>query len=250
MDSSYKLKDRSGRSALPLPLYYQIATSIRERIISGEWTTGQKLPTENILGQEYGASRQTIRKAKEYLIREGILRSVQGSGCYVNRVDLWASLPPSVDNLKEFFAFALKMSFKIHTYGMVANTPTVAARLRNEGENFVFQITGVRFQNDEPLSYVVYHLPREFAVQIPLEELDEKAFIPQFEQLAGIKATEGVQSIALGRADEQAAQHLNLKPGDPVLVVESIYLNDEGKPIEFVRTQYREALPYSIRMKR
>ena len=238
------------RSTLPLPLYYQIATSIRERIIGGEWSAGQKLPTESVLCREYGASRQTVRKAKEYLIRDGFLRSVQGSGCFVTRVDLWTSLPPSVENLKEFFTFALKTSFKIHTYGMVANNPLTAARLRNERDKFVFQITGVRYKNDAPLSYVVYHLPREFAVKIPLEELDENAFIPQFERLAGIRVIEGVQSIFLGRAAGEAAEHLNLKPEAPVLVVESVYLDDNGKPIEFVRTQYRDMLPYSIRVRR
>jgi len=61
---------------------------------------------------------------------------------------------------------------------------------------------------------------------------------------------EGVQSIALGRADGQAAEHLKLEPNAPVLVVESIYMDENGKPIEFVRTQYRDALPYSIRVRR
>jgi len=245
-----KINDRKGHSSIPLPLYYQIASSIRERIIGGEWPAGQKLPTENALCREYEASRQTVRKAKDYLIREGLLNSVQGSGCFVNRVDQWASLPPSVENLKEFFTFALRTSFRIHTYGMVANSPTVGARLRKEEEKFVFQITGVRYQGDEPISYVVYHLPREFAVKIPLEELDENAFIPQFEKIAGIRVMEGIQSIALGRADELAAEQLNMEPGEPVLVVESIYLDERSQPIEFVRTQYKEALPYSIRVRR
>jgi GntR family transcriptional regulator len=155
-----------------------------------------------------------------------------------------------VENLKEFFTFALKTSFKIHTYGMVGNTPLIGVRLRNEQDKFVFQITGVRYKNGAALSYVVYHLPREFAVKIPLEELDENAFIPQFERLAGIRVMEGVQSIALGRADRQAAEHLKLEPNAPVLVVESIYMDENGKPIEFVRTQYRDALPYSIRVRR
>lgn len=240
----------TDRSTLPLPLYYQIAASIRERIIKGEWSAGQKLPTESALCREYEASRQTVRRAKESLIRDDVLRCVQGSGCFVTRVDLWVSLPPSVENLKEFFTLVLKTSFKIHTYGMVANNPLIGARLRNEQDKFVFKITGVRYQNDVPLSYVVYHLPREFAVKIPLEELDESAFIPQFEKLAGIRVMEGIQSIALGRADRKAAEHLNLKPESPVLVVESIYIDENGKPIEFIRSQYRDGLPYSIRVRR
>ena len=61
---------------------------------------------------------------------------------------------------------------------------------------------------------------------------------------------EGIQSISLGRADHHAAEHLDLEPGDPVLVVETIYSDERDRPIEFVRSQYREGLPYSIRVKR
>jgi len=245
-----ELQERAGLTGLPLPLYYQIATSLRERIMAGEWPAGKKLPTEDQLSRQYQVSRQTIRKAKDHLIREGFVRSLQGSGCYINPPDRWTTRPPTVENLKEFFTMALTTSFKIHNYGMVANSPQIIRYLRNQDDRFVFQIRGVRFQKGRPLSYVVYHLPHEFAVRIPLEELDENAFIPQFERLAGIKAMEGIQSITLGRADHHAARHLDLEPGGPVLVVETVYTDPQGKPIEYVRSQYREGLPYSIRVKR
>ena len=216
----------------------------------GEWLPESKLPTEGELSKQYQVSRQTIRKAKEDLIKDGLVRGLQGSGSYVNPPEKWNTRPPTVENLKEFFTFALTTSFKIHNYGMVANTPEVSRRLRNDHDKFVFQIRGVRYQKGDPLSYVVYHLPSQFAARIPLARLDEKAFIPQFERLAGIRAMEGIQSISLGRADHHAAQHLGLKSGDPVLVVETIYSDERDRPIEFVRSQYREGLPYSIRVKR
>lgn len=250
MAAPKELQERAGLTSLPLPLYYQIANSLRERIMAGQWPAGEKLPTEEQLSSQYRVSRQTIRKAKDHLMGEGLIRSLQGSGCYVTPPEQWTARPPTVENLKEFFTVALTTSFKIHNYGMVANSPRIVRHLQNHEDRFVFQIRGVRYQKGRPLSYVVYHLPHEFAVRIPLEELDENAFIPQFEKLAGIKAMEGVQSISLGRADHHAARHLGLKTGGPVLVVETVYTDPNGKPIEFVRSQYHEGLPYSIRVKR
>lgn len=250
MGASKELQEKVGLTSLPLPLYYQISGSLRERITNGEWRPGDKLPTEEALSEQYGVSRQTVRKAKEPLVRAGFLRSVKGGGCYVASDNLWNPHPPSVENLKEFFTFALTTSFKIHDYGMTLNHETVVRHLRNDGDEYVFRIRGVRYLQGNPLSYVVYHLPTDFAARIPLEKLDRNAFIPQFERLAGIKAMEGIQSISLGRADEQAAAHLNLSLGDPVLVVETVYVDPEGRPIEYVRSQYGERLPYSIRVKR
>ncbi len=250
MAAPKELQEKAGLSSLPLPLYYQIASSLRERIMRGEWAAETKLPTEKELSVQYSVSRQTIRKAKDDLIRDGLIHARQGAGCFVNTPERWNTRPPTVENLKEFFTFALTTSFKIHNYGMVANSSEVSRRLQNEQDEFVFQIRGVRFQKGNPLSYVVYHLPPKFADRIPLGKLDEKAFIPQFERLAGIRAMEGIQSISLGRADHHAAEHLNLNSGDPVLVVETIYTDEHEQPIEFVRSQYREGLPYSIRVKR
>jgi len=250
MGASKKLLERVGLTSLPLPLYFQISDSLRERIVNGEWPSGEKLPTEDDLSRQYGVSRQTIRKAKEPLARGGFIRSIKGSGCYVTSSALWSPHPPKVENLKEFFTIALKTSFKIHDYGMTLNTELIARNLQNEGDEFVFQIRGVRYLDGQPMSYVVYHLPTDFAARIPLDKLDQNAFIPQFERLAGIKAIEGVQSISLGKADEQAAKNLNLSPGDPVLVVETIYTDPSNRPIEYVCSQYWDRLPYSIRVRR
>ena len=250
MGASKKLRDKVELTSLPLPLYYQISNSLRERIVNKEWPSGEKLPTEDELSRQYGVSRQTIRKAKEPLVRGGFIRSVKGSGCYVSSSSLWNPHPPNVENLKEFFTVALQTSFKILDYGMTLNSETIVQNLRNDADEFVFRIRGVRYMESRPLSYAVYHIPTDFAARIPLEKLDRHAFIPQFERLAGIKVVEGVQSISLGRADEEAAKHLNLTSGDPVLVVESIYADEHETPIEYVRSQYWERLPYSIRVKR
>ena len=55
----------------PVPLYYQIANILRNRIIEGTWQPDSQLPTENRLAQKYSVSRPTIRNAKDILEKEG-----------------------------------------------------------------------------------------------------------------------------------------------------------------------------------
>lgn len=65
------------------PKYREISEDLRRRIRSGEFAQGTKLPTEDHLGDQYGASRNTVRLAVERLTREGLVTKRQGQGTFV-----------------------------------------------------------------------------------------------------------------------------------------------------------------------
>jgi len=234
----------------PMPFYYQVAARIRDTILEGTYTPGSRLPTENQMALKYGVSRPTIRNAKNLLLKEGLIRSIKGSGCYVNGRQQWKPKPPTVENLNDIFHHGSKTSFKIYEFGIISNTEEIRRRLKTPMDQFAFQIKGVRWYQGQPISCATYYLPFRFGLRIPLESLDENPLIPQLEKLAGINVVEGVQTISLGRADHDAAQHLDLHEGDPVLLVRSVYFDDQQQPIEYVQTKYRQELPYSICVKR
>jgi len=68
----------------PVPIYHQIASAIRERIIVEMLQPGDKLPSENTLAEEYGVSRITLRQALSDLEREEIIIKQRGRGVFVN----------------------------------------------------------------------------------------------------------------------------------------------------------------------
>lgn len=65
------------------PPYLRIADVLRERITSGEWAPGERLPSRAELGQQYGVGDNVIRRAQELLISLGALEGRAGSGTYV-----------------------------------------------------------------------------------------------------------------------------------------------------------------------
>jgi GntR family transcriptional regulator of arabinose operon len=77
------MPDRKVDPNDPLPRYYQIYTSLLERIQSGEFTPGSAIPTERELGDEYGVSRITVIKALDMLERDGHIGRQQGRGTFV-----------------------------------------------------------------------------------------------------------------------------------------------------------------------
>ena len=79
--------------ALPVarirPAYVQIAGHIRDLIVRGVLVPGQRLPSEERLGENFGVSRNTVREALRSLASEGLLvtrRGVSG-GTFVAQPD-------------------------------------------------------------------------------------------------------------------------------------------------------------------
>ena len=68
-----------------IPLYLQMKELIKSAILSREYKNGEQLPTEPELGEKYGVSRITVRKAVEELCREGFLVKKQGKGTFVKQ---------------------------------------------------------------------------------------------------------------------------------------------------------------------
>ena len=66
----------------------QIESYLQDRILSGEWPSGHKLPSEAGLKQQFRASRTVIREALHRLEGRGLLQTINGSGSYVSSCQL------------------------------------------------------------------------------------------------------------------------------------------------------------------
>jgi DNA-binding FadR family transcriptional regulator len=57
---------------------------IESKILSGEWTPGMKISSENQLSKKLGVSRMSVREAMEKLVALNVLTKKQGEGTFVN----------------------------------------------------------------------------------------------------------------------------------------------------------------------
>ncbi|MCB8910737.1 FCD domain-containing protein [Rhodococcus rhodochrous] len=69
------------------PLADQAAELLLERIRSGEWPLGAKLPGETTLAPQLGVGRSTVREAIRQLAGRGILTTRHGAGVFVTALD-------------------------------------------------------------------------------------------------------------------------------------------------------------------
>ncbi|NPT58236.1 GntR family transcriptional regulator [Paraburkholderia elongata] len=70
-------------SSSSVPLYLQIAGTLRDRIVRGAWHTGDAIPTFDKFASEFNVARVTTRQAVQLLIAEGALLSHRGHGMFV-----------------------------------------------------------------------------------------------------------------------------------------------------------------------
>jgi GntR family transcriptional regulator len=68
----------------PEPPHKQIARWLRDRIQSGEYPPGRRIPSEKDIMDLSGVARTTARRAVEVLRNEGLVVTTQGRGTYVS----------------------------------------------------------------------------------------------------------------------------------------------------------------------
>jgi GntR family transcriptional regulator len=78
---------RSGATRLErassVPLYFQLAEILKERIEAGRWSPGDRFPSEREITEEFGVSRTVIRPALDLLESDGQLIRIKGRGTFV-----------------------------------------------------------------------------------------------------------------------------------------------------------------------
>jgi DNA-binding FadR family transcriptional regulator len=76
--------------------YEQVADQLRELIMTGELTPGQRLPSESGLASDFGVSRATVREALRVLAAQSLIRTSKGAtgGSFVTL--------PTVDYISSF----------------------------------------------------------------------------------------------------------------------------------------------------
>ena len=91
----------------PLPRYYQVYSSLKERIQSGEFVPGDTLPSERQLVQDYGVSRITIVKSVDLLVEQGLIERQHGRGNFVTKPQITLDEPERL-KVAIFFPYVLE----------------------------------------------------------------------------------------------------------------------------------------------
>lgn len=80
--------------------YRQIATELREQILSGRLKPGDKLEGQVVLMDRYGVSMATVVRALDDLRKDGLLKTEPGIGTTVLELKPHADIPAEIEGLR------------------------------------------------------------------------------------------------------------------------------------------------------
>jgi GntR family transcriptional regulator len=232
MSDLSKVYDRS-----PVPLYIQVASVMRRRIETSQWTPGQKISTLVELEQEFEVARVTIRQAIDVLRQEGLLHSQQGRGTFVAEKPVsrhWFKLATSWDVLIGAIKDNVPKRIK------AVNPSAFPALEEGEGQmaaKYVF-MRSVQYKESEPYGLVNVHLAEDVFRRAP----DEFRMHPALSVLAALKAVQieqAFQTVVIGAADPTAAEHLQIALGAPVAECRCVVVDKRGVAIYVADIVYR-----------
>src|SRR6266702_1662693 len=127
--------------------YRTLAAQIRDAIRNGDYADGRQLPTEEQLAASYSVSRQTVRRAMQDLVSEGIIYRVAGRGTYpVAEADRYLRHFGSVEDL---MALSLDTDCEIITPLRHVVDVEGAGRLRLPSDD-VHTLTLIRLHGNVP----------------------------------------------------------------------------------------------------
>lgn len=223
------------RSAIPL--YTQIASSLRHEIEAGTWPVGSKLPSITQLADRFGVANQTMRQAVGLLEAEGLVLRRQGVGTVVqnNPRDLhWLKLPTDWPSL-------VGMLDKLNVRVMLVEASDRMPRPReNEGKSkgaFKY-VKRVHYLGDEPFCVIEFYLAAEIYMRAP-RQFRNKTVIPILAQMKGIDIGTVLQSIGIDVADSETAKHLDIPLANPIARVRRSISDKKGNLIYVADALYR-----------
>jgi DNA-binding GntR family transcriptional regulator len=232
--------------------YRALAAQLRDAIRNGEFADGRQLPTEEQLSAAYSVSRQTVRRAMQDLVSEGMIYRVAGRGTYpVAEEDRYIRHFGSVEEL-----MALSLDTECEVVAPLQQKVDIetAGRLRLPSDE-IFAVALVRLHSDVPFCYTSVYLPPPIGQLVAdVGELSSPGRRSRVTVIGlidsritgSIAAAE--QSISATGAPPFAAERIGCKAGEPVLRIDRLYLDDNDDAVELA-VSYFDPEHYSYRVK-
>lgn len=223
------------------PGYRRLAAALREEIRAQTWAEGETLPTDEELGERFGVSRQTVRRAYLDLVNEGLVYRVPGRGTFITPSHLrYHRAFETVDDL-----LALSQDTELEIVEPLGGDfdATAATQLQLTGR-LMYGLRFLRRHQGSVFCHTSVHLPPDIGHVIDDEDAFAEVGTHSTRTVIGALAERGIQisgaeqSMTARGADETDAARLGCQVGHPLLHVERLYVDASGRPVEWAVSDF------------
>ncbi|OFW59579.1 MAG: hypothetical protein A2133_09995 [Actinobacteria bacterium RBG_16_64_13] len=213
------------------PAYLRIATTLADRVTSGTYAAGSRLPSGSQLCQEFEVSPMTVRRALSMLESQGLVTGVRGRGTFARSLNL----SDSVFRLDSLTGEWLDESAEIRllSASMTKADEKVAAMLGVAlGDRVVYLRRLVLYDSNPAMyhtEYIIYD-PRRPLVESQLQLTSLHAFL---DSGRANRFPRGELTLTAVNLDAESAQALGQPEGALALCLEHVFQNNDRTTVSW-----------------
>lgn len=223
--------------------YKDIAEDIRKKIKNQEYTFGQKLPYEYVLCMSYHCNKETMKKALDILVKEGLIIRRRGAGTFVKDFD------PSMENetvnrfargLSAKYEGIKEVTSEILEFEVIPADEFLSKKLQIELGDFVYHIIRLRFLDKKPHLIDISYMPIGVVPNLKLEHLKGSVY-DYIENVLKLRIQSCHLTINAALSTPLEQQYLGLKETEPYIQEEQISYLSNGAIFEYTLARHHYA---------
>ncbi|NEZ64573.1 GntR family transcriptional regulator [Leptolyngbyaceae cyanobacterium CCMR0082] len=221
----------SEPGAAKQPLHMVISEQLKEKIEAGQYEPGQRLPSEFDLGELFGVSRTTIRKAILNLIQQGLVRSQRGKGSFVSghhKINI------SISNPMTHFDIAFREQgyegrIQSLKFQLTQASAELAHTLAVAQGTHVYEQEKIIYADDSPIALEIDYFLETIGAS--LADQLQQGFTYSTLKANGVNLSTGKVTLGTVPATYELTKHLNIPLGMPLLVLDFVVFSDNLQPV-------------------
>lgn len=221
----------TGQPGDDAPAYLRIAATLADRVTSGVYAAGSRLPSGAELCREFGVSPMTMRRAISRLQSQGLVTGVKGKGTFARSLDLG----DSVFRLDSLTGEWLNGSADIRllSASMTRADERVSAMLGVAPGARVIYLKRLVLYDGEPAMYhreYITYDPRRPLVESQLQLTSLHAFL---DSGGAQRFPRGELTLTAVNLDEEGARALGQPTGALALCLEHVFQERDRTPVSW-----------------
>lgn len=220
------------------PVYIQIADELRNNIQQQTYKPGDKLPTEAQLSQRFSVNRHTIRNAIALLKEKGLIRVDRGRGTFVAGISIQYPIGKRVRYNDSLKAQGIKASYQKIKAIEIPAEDAIAEALKIDLGAKVVLIERLGLAGDRPISIASSYFPAQLFPHLTYFWQKYTSISQLFKEVYDCDHIRRSTKVSARIIREADARFLELPLNYPILLAESINVDEKERVIEYGVTRF------------
>ena len=225
-----------------LPVAQQVYEHLRQQLLEGGYTHGQRLPSETQLAQEFAVSRATVRQALAMLEAQRLVSRRQGDGTFAtpDTLDLYLKPHNEWQIIHQIQASGRQATIDLLTVEHRPASPQEVDDLRLTEDQPVLHLRYRFLADDLPVMIGVYILPEAILKPFDTEHDLKQPLVNFVAQFSHHRLEYGHVQFNAVAASSALAVDLSVEPDTPLLDMHGAVYASDNMPLFLMHEYYRQ----------